>query len=202
MEDQWNRVLYICNISANTQTIDLKMYFHEFGTVSDVVIIETKDSMRFGLVKMATEAQGHEAISFKRHYICSAYVTVRGATKNEKELLQIVSNRQVGFSTYPSGCNDATDKRSGVLFIGEISDNTHTTDLRMCFRAWGTVNETVIIETEDSKRFGFVEMATKSQADEALGYKYFYGNIGIIRGATKSEKELFHCILNRQIELG
>ena|SRR5215467_13693426 len=60
---------------------------------------------------------------------------------------------------------------STKLYVGNISFNTSNQDLIDMFSASGTVQSANIIEDRDTGRsrgFGFVEMASKEEADAAI----------------------------------
>jgi cold-inducible RNA-binding protein len=60
---------------------------------------------------------------------------------------------------------------STKLYVGNISFNTTNQDLIDMFSAAGTVTSANIIEDRETGRsrgFGFVEMATKSEAEAAI----------------------------------
>jgi RNA recognition motif-containing protein len=57
------------------------------------------------------------------------------------------------------------------IFVGNLSRETAEADLRQQFEAFGQVTKVAIITdkfTSESKGFGFVEMANKSEADAAI----------------------------------
>jgi len=57
------------------------------------------------------------------------------------------------------------------IFVGNLSRETAEADLRQSFEAFGQVTRATIITdkfTSESKGFGFIEMATKSEADAAI----------------------------------
>jgi RNA recognition motif-containing protein len=58
------------------------------------------------------------------------------------------------------------------LFIGGLSYSTSNERLREAFAAVGTVESATIVTDRDTGRsrgFGFVEMATDAEADQAVG---------------------------------
>ena len=60
---------------------------------------------------------------------------------------------------------------STKLYVGNISFNTSNSDLEQMFGKVGTVLSTNIIEDRDTGRsrgFGFVEMSSKEEADNAI----------------------------------
>lgn len=60
---------------------------------------------------------------------------------------------------------------STKLYVGNISFNTSNNDLEQMFGTVGTVLSTNIIEDRDTGRsrgFGFVEMSSKEEADNAI----------------------------------
>ena len=60
---------------------------------------------------------------------------------------------------------------STKLYVGNLSFNTSTQDLETMFGEAGTVTSANIIEDRDTGRsrgFGFVEMATNEEADQAV----------------------------------
>lgn len=57
------------------------------------------------------------------------------------------------------------------LYVGNLSFQTSDVDLQEIFGAFGTVQSANIVEDRDTGRsrgFGFVEMSTKSEAEEAI----------------------------------
>lgn len=57
------------------------------------------------------------------------------------------------------------------LYVGNLSYETTEDDLRSLFSSVGTVTSVAIIKDRDSGRskgFGFVEMSTQSEAEEAI----------------------------------
>ena len=57
------------------------------------------------------------------------------------------------------------------LYVGNLSFNTSASDLEAAFAAAGTVESANVIEDRDTGRsrgFGFVEMATKEDGDNAI----------------------------------
>jgi RNA recognition motif-containing protein len=57
------------------------------------------------------------------------------------------------------------------LYVGNLSYNTSSEDLRELFAAAGTVDSASVVEDRDTGRsrgFGFVEMATKEEAEAAI----------------------------------
>jgi RNA recognition motif-containing protein len=57
------------------------------------------------------------------------------------------------------------------LYVGNLSFNTSTQDLEQMFGEIGTVESTNIIEDRDTGRsrgFGFVEMSTKEEGENAI----------------------------------
>lgn len=57
------------------------------------------------------------------------------------------------------------------LYVGNLSYDTTEEDLRTLFSSAGTVTSVVLIKDRDthrSKGFGFVEMSTQSEAEEAI----------------------------------
>ena len=60
---------------------------------------------------------------------------------------------------------------SSKLYVGNISFNTTTQDLETMFGESGTVESTNIIEDRETGRsrgFGFVEMSSKEEAENAI----------------------------------
>ncbi len=60
---------------------------------------------------------------------------------------------------------------STKLYVGNLSFNTSTQDLEQVFGEIGTVESTNIIEDRDTGRsrgFGFVEMSSKEEAENAI----------------------------------
>ncbi len=60
---------------------------------------------------------------------------------------------------------------SSKLYVGNLSFNTTTQDLETMFAESGTVESTNIIEDRDTGRsrgFGFVEMSSKEEAQNAI----------------------------------
>lgn len=60
---------------------------------------------------------------------------------------------------------------STKLYVGNLSFNTSTQDLEQVFGEIGTVESTNIIEDRDTGRsrgFGFVEMSSKEEANNAI----------------------------------
>jgi RNA recognition motif-containing protein len=60
---------------------------------------------------------------------------------------------------------------STKLYVGNLSFNTSTQDLEQVFGEVGTVESTNIIEDRDTGRsrgFGFVEMSSKEEAENAI----------------------------------
>src|SRR5688500_7718541 len=57
------------------------------------------------------------------------------------------------------------------LYVGNLSFNTSSEDLRELFSGAGTVESASVVEDRDTGRsrgFGFVEMATKEEAEAAI----------------------------------
>jgi RNA recognition motif-containing protein len=57
------------------------------------------------------------------------------------------------------------------LYVGNLSYDTTEEDLRTLFSGAGTVTSVVLIKDRDTRRskgFGFVEMSTQSEAEEAI----------------------------------
>jgi RNA recognition motif-containing protein len=57
------------------------------------------------------------------------------------------------------------------IFVGNLSRETAEADLRQSFEAFGQVTRATIVTdkfTNESKGFGFIEMATKAEADAAM----------------------------------
>ncbi len=60
---------------------------------------------------------------------------------------------------------------SNKLYVGNLSFDTTTQDLKQIFAAIGTVESTNIIEDRDTGRsrgFGFVEMSSEEEANNAV----------------------------------
>ena len=60
---------------------------------------------------------------------------------------------------------------STKIYVGNLSFNTTNQDLTELFSASGTVESANVIEDRDTGRsrgFGFVEMSSKSEGDEAI----------------------------------
>jgi RNA recognition motif-containing protein len=57
------------------------------------------------------------------------------------------------------------------IFVGNLSRETAEADLRQAFEAFGQVTKAAVITdkfTGESKGFGFVEMASKAEAEAAI----------------------------------
>ena len=57
------------------------------------------------------------------------------------------------------------------LYVGNVSFNTSNQDLNEMFGAFGTVESANIVEDRETGRsrgFGFVEMSSKSEGEEAI----------------------------------
>ena len=86
---------------------------------------------------------------------------------------------------------------SKKLYVGNLSYETNNTALENAFSEFGTVESATVLTDRDtgrSKGFGFVEMATKDQADAAiqgLNGKNLGGRDVIVNEARPQEKRSF-----------
>src|SRR5215211_6003487 len=72
---------------------------------------------------------------------------------------------------HPSGQSEEHTAMAMKLYVGNLSFNTSSEDLRELFSQAGTVESASVVEDRDTGRsrgFGFVEMATREEGEAAI----------------------------------
>jgi RNA recognition motif-containing protein len=144
--------LYVGNLSWSVGFDDLRQLFSEFGNVVDSVVIADKfthQSKGFGFVTMSTEEEAEAAIK-----------GMHGKDIDGRPLVVNVAQPPEDTTVNPK-----------KLYVGNLSWNVTTEDLKELFSEFGTVEEALVMSdrfTGRSKGFGFVTMSTDEEAQAAI----------------------------------
>ena len=166
--------LFVGNLPPRLCLPDLEALFAEIGTVreSDLVTDSiTGRSRGFGFVEMASDQEALDAIAKYHGYELEGQaLVVNEATPRggERPIRERSSSTSGVGRPQPSFAGGA---REAKLYVGNLSYGTTSKDLQELFAQAGTVASVSLITdrgTGQSKGFGFIEMSSAQEAQEAI----------------------------------
>jgi len=141
--------LFIGGVSAHTTTEALHDHFSRYGRLIDAVVMQKNSRPRgFGFVTYESQAPAFAAIN-EPQWLDGRLVDVKWAVPGER----------------------AQERTSNKLFVGGLSQDIVTEDLKSYFGEYGPVTDAVVMvdrRTGRSRGFGFVRFAGGAQGAAAL----------------------------------
>lgn len=144
--------LFVGGLSWQTTSEKLKEYFNMFGTVTDVLIMRdpvTQRSRGFGFItfKEPNSASVDKVLKVPIHTLDGKKIDPKHATPKNR----------------PRQAN-----KTKKIFVGGVSQETSAEEVKAYFNQFGTVEETVMLMDQQTKRhrgFGFVTFENEDVVD-------------------------------------
>ncbi|CAL5355754.1 unnamed protein product [Camellia sinensis] len=180
------RKLFVLNLPWSFSVDDIKIFFAECGTVSDVEIIKHKDGKNrgFAFVTMGSGEEAQAVIDkFDSHELLGRILKVEFAKRFKKP------SRPPPLVAPPAG------ETRHKLYVSNLAWKVRSNHLREFFAAnFNPVSARVVFDSPSGKSggYGFVSFATKEEADaaiSALDEKELMGRAVRLKFSLKSIEE-------------
>ncbi|XP_022665209.1 heterogeneous nuclear ribonucleoprotein A3-like [Varroa jacobsoni] len=154
-EPEYMRKLFIGGLDYKTTEKTLKEYYARWGEILDCVVMTdpySKRSRGFGFVTYADSHMVDDAMAERPHNIDERTVEPKRAIPREQS----------------AGDTNMSVKK---LFVGGLSTETETDDLRAYFSKYGAIEEVIIATERDTGRkrgFGFVTFDDYDAVDKVV----------------------------------
>ncbi|RZF45058.1 hypothetical protein LSTR_LSTR002019 [Laodelphax striatellus] len=142
--------LFVGGLSWQTSSEKLRQYFGMFGTVTDVLIMKdpiTQRSRGFGFITFSDPETVEKVLKVPIHTLDGKKIDPKHATpKNRPKLTN----------------------RTKKIFVGGVSQDTSSEEVKAYFGQFGKVEETVMLMDQQTKRhrgFGFVTFESEDVVD-------------------------------------
>ncbi|CAD6996073.1 unnamed protein product [Ceratitis capitata] len=142
--------LFVGGLSWQTSSEKLKEYFNVFGTVTDVLIMKdpvTQRSRGFGFITFQEPCSVDKVLQVPIHTLDGKKIDPKHATPKNR----------------PRQAN-----KTKKIFVGGVSQDTSAEEVKAYFNQFGTVEETVMLMDQQTKRhrgFGFVTFENEDVVD-------------------------------------
>ncbi|XP_075146581.1 RNA-binding protein musashi isoform X2 [Haematobia irritans] len=142
--------LFVGGLSWQTSAEKLKEYFNMFGTVTDVLIMKdpvTQRSRGFGFITFQEPCSVDKVLKVPIHTLDGKKIDPKHATPKNR----------------PRQSN-----KTKKIFVGGVSQDTSADEVKAYFNQFGTVEETVMLMDQQTKRhrgFGFVTFENEDVVD-------------------------------------
>ncbi|XP_011189519.1 poly(U)-binding-splicing factor PUF60 isoform X3 [Zeugodacus cucurbitae] len=142
--------LFVGGLSWQTSSEKLKEYFGVFGTVTDVLIMKdpvTQRSRGFGFITFQEPCSVDKVLQVPIHTLDGKKIDPKHATPKNR----------------PRQAN-----KTKKIFVGGVSQDTSADEVKAYFNQFGTVEETVMLMDQQTKRhrgFGFVTFENEDVVD-------------------------------------
>ncbi|XP_017473785.1 PREDICTED: RNA-binding protein Musashi homolog 1 [Rhagoletis zephyria] len=142
--------LFVGGLSWQTSSEKLKEYFNVFGTVTDVLIMKdpvTQRSRGFGFITFQEPCSVDKVLQVPIHTLDGKKIDPKHATPKNR----------------PRQAN-----KTKKIFVGGVSQDTSADEVKAYFNQFGTVEETVMLMDQQTKRhrgFGFVTFENEDVVD-------------------------------------
>ncbi|XP_055905849.1 RNA-binding protein Musashi homolog Rbp6-like [Eupeodes corollae] len=142
--------LFVGGLSWQTSSEKLKEYFNMFGTVTDVLIMKdpvTQRSRGFGFITFQKPNSVDKVLKVPIHTLDGKKIDPKHATPKNR----------------PRQAN-----KTKKIFVGGVSQETSAEEVKAYFGQFGTVEETVMLMDQQTKRhrgFGFVTFENEDVVD-------------------------------------
>ncbi|GFG30428.1 hypothetical protein Cfor_04927 [Coptotermes formosanus] len=142
--------LFVGGLSWQTSSEKLKEYFGMFGTVTDVLIMKdpvTQRSRGFGFITFSEPDTVEKVLKVPIHTLDGKKIDPKHATPKNRA--------KVG-------------NRTKKIFVGGVSQDTSSEEVKAYFGQFGKVEETVMLMDQQTKRhrgFGFVTFENEDVVD-------------------------------------
>ncbi|XP_037950831.1 RNA-binding protein Musashi homolog Rbp6 isoform X2 [Teleopsis dalmanni] len=142
--------LFVGGLSWQTSSEKLKEYFNMFGTVTDVLIMKdpvTQRSRGFGFITFQEPNSVDKVLQVPIHTLDGKKIDPKHATPKNR----------------PRQAN-----KTKKIFVGGVSQDTSADEVKAYFGQFGTVEETVMLMDQQTKRhrgFGFVTFENEDVVD-------------------------------------
>ncbi|KAG8330942.1 RNA-binding protein Musashi homolog 2 [Homalodisca vitripennis] len=149
-EDPAAAKLFVGGLSWQTSPDKLKEYFGMFGTVTDVLIMKdplTQRSRGFGFITFSEPDTVEKVLKVPIHTLDGKKIDPKHATPKNR----------------PKQSN-----RTKKIFVGGVSQDTSSEEVKAYFSQFGKVEETVMLMDQQTKRhrgFGFVTFENEDVVD-------------------------------------
>ncbi|XP_054262038.1 RNA-binding protein Musashi homolog 2-like isoform X3 [Macrosteles quadrilineatus] len=149
-EDPAAAKLFVGGLSWQTSPDKLKEYFGMFGTVTDVLIMKdplTQRSRGFGFITFSDPETVEKVLKVPIHTLDGKKIDPKHATPKNR----------------PKQSN-----RTKKIFVGGVSQDTSSEEVKAYFSQFGKVEETVMLMDQQTKRhrgFGFVTFENEDVVD-------------------------------------
>ncbi|WP_373533411.1 RNA recognition motif domain-containing protein [Vampirovibrio sp.] len=159
--------LFVRNLSWSVSEQDLYDLFSEVGVVLSAKIPTRREDGKprgFAFVEMASMAEGNEAVQ-----------SLNGRLLYDRDIVVSFQDENVGGNggarSGGSRSSGGTSTKSSKLFVRSLSYSVTEDDLQSLFQQVGSVISVKIPtdrDTGESKGFGFVEMMSTNEAEQAI----------------------------------
>ncbi|XP_053986752.1 RNA-binding protein Musashi homolog 2 isoform X3 [Hylaeus anthracinus] len=142
--------LFVGGLSWQTSSEKLREYFGMFGTVTDVLIMKdpvTQRSRGFGFITFAEPGSVEKVLKCPIHTLDGKKIDPKHATPKNRA-------KQAN--------------RTKKIFVGGVSQDTSSDEVKAYFNQFGKVEETVMLMDQQTKRhrgFGFVTFENEDVVD-------------------------------------
>ncbi|KYN39599.1 RNA-binding protein Musashi like protein Rbp6 [Trachymyrmex septentrionalis] len=142
--------LFVGGLSWQTSSEKLREYFNMFGTVTDVLIMKdpmTQRSRGFGFITFAEPGSVDKVLKCPIHTLDGKKIDPKHATPKNRA-------KQAN--------------RTKKIFVGGVSQDTSSDEVKAYFNQFGKVEETVMLMDQQTKRhrgFGFVTFENEDVVD-------------------------------------
>lgn len=175
--------VFVGGLSRDTTTTGLRVYFEQFGHISDCVVMKDRSTgapRGFGFVTYRNQAIADHVVS-QRHLIDGKEVEAKPAVPRDSEtLLRSGGPGQSGSGGLlpPAPAMSATTApTSGELkiFVGGLSHETSEAEFVSHFETFGKVTDCVIMcdpHTRKPRGFGFITYDNTASVDRVCANKF------------------------------
>ncbi|GKA74193.1 33 kDa ribonucleoprotein, chloroplastic-like protein [Tanacetum coccineum] len=177
-KEDLKKKLFVVGLPWSFSASDVKSFFSECGTVTDVEIIKREDGKR-GFV-FVTMSSGEEAVAvihkFDSHEV-------------EGRIIKVEYSKTFKKPTPPRSPTYSNETRH-KLFVSNLAWKARATNLKEFFADFSPVSTRIVFSTSGSSAgYGFVSFATKEEAESAvstLNGKDLLGRPIILKFSEKS----------------
>jgi len=141
--------LFVGGLSWQTSQERLREYFTQFGEIDDVLIMKdpiTQRSRGFGFITFRSPSSVTRVLSASSHLLDGKAIDPKPATPK----------------------NRSRESKTKKIFVGGVSQETATDEVREYFRQFGNVEDAVMLMDQQTRRhrgFGFVTFEQEDSVD-------------------------------------